>query len=163
MKIPDKLKRGDEVRIIAISRSLKLSWIKKDTIKIAERRIRDLGLIVTYGKHVNEIDKYDSSSIKSRINDLNEAFRDKRVKAIIAVIGGYSTIELLPHLNYNVVNKNPKIVLGYSDLTSILNAVCNKSNIITYYGPNFFDFGEKLNIEYTLDYFNKCLFEILLN
>ena len=79
--IPNKLKKGDEVRIIAPSRSMVI--LKEDCIKLATERLEALGLKVTFGKYVMEADPdYICSSVEHRVEDLNEAFRDTNVKAI---------------------------------------------------------------------------------
>lgn len=72
---PDKLKPGDEVRIVASAGSIFL--LNKEIKNIANQRFADLGLKLTFGRHVNEIDEFNSSSIKSRVEDLHEAFSDK--------------------------------------------------------------------------------------
>jgi len=156
--IPKKLKKGDEIRIIAPSRSLSLPWILNEIQNNAIQKLKKLGLKITFSKNVREIDEYDSSSIRSRVNDLHEAFKDSNVKAILTVIGGYNSIELLPYLNYKLIKKNPKILCGYSDITILLNGIYEKTKLITYYGPHFFDFGESKNFNYTQEYFKKCLF-----
>ena len=80
--IPPKLKVGDEIRIIAPSRSI--SILSKELIQEATTKLEDLGLKVTFAKHVKKSDDFDSSSIKSRINDLHEAFKDKNnVKVVV--------------------------------------------------------------------------------
>ena len=79
--IPNKLKSGDEVRVIAPSRSMKI--INAETHEIATKRLTDLGLKVTFGKNVDLCDDFTSSPIEARIEDLNEAFTDKNVKAIL--------------------------------------------------------------------------------
>ena len=86
--IPDKLKKGDEIRVIAPSRSLAI--ISEHTRKIANQRFEDLGLKLSFGQHVMQSDIFDSSSIESRLQDLHEAFQDKNIKAIFTVIGGYN-------------------------------------------------------------------------
>jgi len=86
--IPSKLKQGDVVRVIAPSRSLQL--IGEETKRIANERFDEMGLTLSFGKHVSETDDFASSSIESRIEDLHDAFSDKSVKAILTVIGGFN-------------------------------------------------------------------------
>ena len=104
---PPKLKRGDQVRIIAPARSLKI--ISRNTQDIANKTFSDLGLLITFGKHINESDEFSSSSIKSRIDDLHTAFTDKEVKAVISVIGGFNSNQLLRYINWDLIKKNPKV------------------------------------------------------
>ena len=153
---PEKLKTGDEVRIIAPARSLGI--ISDDLRKIADRRFRDLGLKVSFGKHVEEKDGFNSSGIESRIEDLHEAFADKNVKAIFTVIGGYNSNQLLNCIDWQLIKNNPKILCGYSDITVLNNAIYAKAGLINYYGPHYSTFGQEKHFEYTLDYCKKCLF-----
>ena len=153
---PDKLKSGDEVRIIAPSRSLAI--ITSESRKIADERFEKLGLKLSLGKHIEEMDDFASSSIESRIEDLHEAFRDKNVKAILTVIGGFNSNQILRYLDWNLIKENPKIFCGYSDITALNNAILAKTGLVTYSGPHYSTFGQKLYFDYTLDYFKKCLF-----
>jgi len=153
--IPSKLKRGDMVRIIAPSRSLNL--ISEETKQIANKRFEDMGLKLSFGKHVNETDDFVSSSIESRIEDLHEAFSDKNVKAILTVIGGFNCNQLFRYIDWELIRNNPKIFCGYSDITALNNAVYTKTGLVTYSGPHYSTFGQKLHFDYSLEYFKKCL------
>jgi muramoyltetrapeptide carboxypeptidase LdcA involved in peptidoglycan recycling len=126
--------------------------------EIADRRFRNLGLKVSFGKHVEEKNEFNSSSVESRIEDLHEAFADKNVKAIFTVIGGYNSNQLLKHIDWQLIKNNPKILCGYSDITVLNNAIYAKAGLINYYGPHYSTFGQEKYFEYTLDYCKKCLF-----
>jgi muramoyltetrapeptide carboxypeptidase LdcA involved in peptidoglycan recycling len=154
---PNKLKRGDEIRVIAPARSLSL--ITGETRKIAIECIRDMGFEVSFSRNCEEIDEFSSSSIKSRIEDLHEAFLDQNVKGILTVIGGYNSNQLLEFIDYDIIKNNPKILCGYSDITALSNAIYKMTGLITYIGPHFSTFGMKKGIEYTKEYFKKCLVE----
>jgi len=152
---PQKLKRGDEIRVIATSQSLTL--LSEETNNIANQRLAELGLKVTFGKHTLESDEFQSSSIESRIEDLHEAFSDKSVKGIFTVIGGYNANQLLRHIDWDIIRNNPKIFCGYSDVTVLNNAIYQKTGLVNYSGPHYSTFGQKLYFDYTLDYFKKCI------
>ena len=156
---PEKLKKGDEVRVVAPARSLKL--IGAETREIAEKRFADLGLKLTFGKHTLEenADMFFSDSIENRVEDVMEAFADKNVKAIFTVIGGFNSNQLLDYLDYDIIAKNPKIFCGFSDITAIANAIHEKGNMIVYYGPHFSSFGMLKGFEYTLENAVKMLME----
>lgn len=156
--IPTKIKTGDTLRIVCPSRSLAIPWISDAIKDEAKRKLEALDLKVTFGKHVMEINEVDSSSINSRVSDIHDAFKDKSVKIILTAIGGYNTNEILPYLNFKLIKNNPKILCGYSDITALQNAIFAKTGLVTYSGPHFFDFGEKKDFDYTLDYFKKCFF-----
>jgi len=155
--IPSKLKKGDEIRIVAPARSLGL--IEEECKSIAKQRLKEMGFKVTFGKHVEEKDEFISSSIKSRVEDLHDAFSDKNVKAILTVIGGFNSNQLLKYLDYNLIKKNPKIICGYSDITALNDAIYAKTGLVTYYGPHFSTFGMLKGFDYSLDYFRKCLMQ----
>lgn len=153
--IPSKLKRGDLIRVITPSRSLQL--INEETRQIANKRFEDMGFILSFGKHVNEMDDFASSSIESRIEDLHDAFADKSVRAILTVIGGFNSNQLFRAIDWNLIRNNPKIFCGYSDITALNNAMYAKTGLITYSGPHYSTFGQKLHFDYSLEYFQKCL------
>ncbi len=152
---PEKLKIGEEVRIIAPSRSMKI--LNEEIQNIANQRFLDLNLKLSFGKHIYESDDFNSSSIESRLDDLHLAFSDKNVKAIITVIGGFNSNQLLKYIDWELIKNNPKIFLGYSDITALNNAIFAKTGLVTYSGPHYSTFGQKLYFDHTLEYFQKCL------
>jgi len=155
--IPNKLKLGDEIRVIAPSTSL--SIMNEESKEIAIKTLEDMGFKITFSKNCGEIDEFSSSSIKSRIHDLHEAFLDKNVKAILTVIGGYNCNQLLDYIDYEIIKNNPKILCGYSDITALSNAIFSMTELTTYSGPHFSSFGMKKGLEYTKEYFKNCLME----
>jgi muramoyltetrapeptide carboxypeptidase LdcA involved in peptidoglycan recycling len=154
--IPDKLKKGDEVRVIAPSRSMAI--LSEHTKKIANQRFNELGLKVSFGKHVMDRDVFDSSSIQARLDDLHSAFQDKNIKAIFTVIGGYNVNQLLDSIDYQLIASNPKILCGYSDITAIQNAIYAKTGLVTYSGLHYSSLGMEQGMDWSFDYLKKCLF-----
>lgn len=155
MIIPEKLGKGDTVEIISPSRSL--SIISEENIKLSIKKLNKLGLDVIFSKHSREKDEFDSSSIGFRVDDIHNAFLNKDVKAILTSIGGFNSNQLLKHLDYNLIKSNPKILCGYSDITALQNAIYARTGLVTYSGPHFSTFGMSKGLEYTIDYFKKCL------
>lgn len=155
--IPAKLKPGDEIRIIAPSRSMKI--LSKEVIDVSKKRLEELGFKVSFGKNVMKVinDDFGCASILERIEDLHEAFKDKNVKAILTVIGGYNVNQMLDYIDYNLIKENPKILCGFSDITALSNAIYAKTGLVTYYGPHFSSFGMKYGFNYTMDYFKQML------
>lgn len=153
--LADRLKPGDQIRVVAPSRSMVI--IKEEQIKIATERLNKLGFIVTFGKNVEAHDDFFSSSIEERVEDLHDAFRDPNVKGVLAVIGGYNANQLLKYIDYDLIRANPKILCGYSDTTALNAAIYRKTGLISYSGPHFSSFGVKHGFEYTLDYFLKAV------
>lgn len=154
--IPSALKPGDEIRIIAPSKSMEV--ISKENRKIAENQLKVLGLKLTYGKHVLECDLFDSSSVQSRIEDLHDAFIDPQVKGIFTVLGGYNSNQLLSKIDYEMIHNNPKVFCGFSDITALQNAFLAQSQLVTYSGPHYSTFAMKHGLEYTLNSFKAVLF-----
>lgn len=153
--IPKKLIEGDEIRVIAPSRSM--SIINEEIINLAKNRIETFGLKVTFGRNVSKSigEDYKCASIEDRVQDLHDAFNDKNVKAILTVIGGYNVNQILDYIDYNLIKDNPKIICGFSDITALTNAIYAKTGMITYSGPHFSSFGMKKGFEYTEQYFKK--------
>jgi muramoyltetrapeptide carboxypeptidase LdcA involved in peptidoglycan recycling len=126
--------------------------------KAASARLEALGLVVSFGNHVNEIDEFTSTTVAHRVEDLHDAFGDPSVQLILSVIGGYNSNQLLSHLDYTLVKQNPKRLCGFSDITALGSALLAKAGLVTYSGPHFMSFSQALGFEYTLDYFKKCHF-----
>ncbi|MBK5463080.1 LD-carboxypeptidase [Peribacillus sp. TH16] len=155
---PSRLKAGDEIRIIAPSRSLAI--VKGEQRRLAEERLMELGFKVTYGNTALVHDDFFSNSIEDRIEDLHDAFRDPNVKGIFTAIGGYNANQLLRYIDYDLIKENPKVLMGYSDITAILLAIYKKTGLTTYPGPHFSTFGMKAGLEYTMEYFKKAVLQV---
>ena len=156
--IPQRLKKGDKVMIIAPSRSLKL--IGDDCRKIAEERLADLGLEIVFAPNTTDenFDMTMSADIKKRVDDIHTAFADKSVKAILTVIGGFNSNQLIKHLDYDLIKSNPKIFMGFSDITALHTAIYAKTGLVTYYGPHYSSLGMLKGNEYTLENMIHTLF-----
>lgn len=155
--IPERLRIGDEIRIVAPS--LSLSLLSKENIKLATEKIESLGLKVSFGKNVFETDEFGSSSIASRVVDLHETFADKNVKMILPVIGGFNCNQLLKYLDYDLIRNNPKLLGGYSDTTALQNGIYARAGLVTFQSPAFSMFSKQKNNDYSINYFKKCFFE----
>ena len=154
---PGKLKEGDEVRIIAPATGL--SFMSLENRRIAIRNLASLGLRVSFGRNAEKLDNnyLESTNILQRVDDIHEAFADKNVKAVMTVTGGYNSNQLLKYLDYKLIKRNPKIFIGYSDITALQWAIYTKTGLVTYYGPDFDTFGMKNGVDYIIDSFQKCL------
>ena len=149
--IPAKLVSGDEIRVVAPARGIKI--IGQDARKIARERFEAWGLKVTFGRHMTD-DNWDmmgSSSVDDRIADIHEAFADKNVKAIFTIIGGANSNQLLPYLDYDLIKDNPKVFCGFSDITALLNAIYAQTGLVTFSGPHFSSLGMLKGADYTLE------------
>lgn len=157
--LPQKLKKGDKVMVIAPSRGLKL--LGADCKSLAKERLNNLGLEVVFANNTTDenFDITGSTSIEKRVADIHQAFGDSSVKAVLTVIGGFNSNQLLKHIDYNLIQKNPKIFMGFSDITALHAAIYAKTGLITYYGPHFSSFGMLKGCEYTIESAVKTLFE----
>lgn len=156
--VPQKLQKGDKIMVIAPSRGLKL--IGQDCREIAIKRFNDMGLDVEFAPNTTDENwnMQGCGSVEQRVKDIMTAFKDKSVKAIFTVIGGFNSNQILAHLDYEVIKANPKIICGFSDITALLIAISARTGLQTYYGPHFSSIGMKKGCEYTLDYLQKMLF-----
>lgn len=150
-----KLEYRDEIRVIAPSRSL--SVIRENVFEEAVSYLKEKGFNVTFSKNSRKIDKFNSSDIYSRVSDLHEAFLDDNVKAVMTCIGGFNVNQILDKIDYSIIEKHPKILCGYSDITALLNAVYAKTGLVTYHGPHFSTFGFNVCRKYTSDSFFNCV------
>lgn len=155
--VPAKLEPGDEIRVIAPARGLRI--IGQDSRENAANRFAEMGLKVTFGKNTidENFDLMGSSSVEKRVEDLMEAFKDSNVKAIFTIIGGSNSNQLLPYLDYEVIRNNPKVFCGFSDITALLNAIYAKTGLVTFSGPHYSSMGIKKGYEYTLENLQKMI------
>src|SRR5690606_34296758 len=106
--VPEKLKEGDLVSVIAPSESFhpKFSVEMRAT---AKRNIEKLGLRLTFGDYIYEQYESKSATVENRLKDLHNAFENPEVKAILPVLGGTTSNQLLKHIDYDLIKRNPKI------------------------------------------------------
>ncbi|ROL57102.1 LD-carboxypeptidase [Bacteroidetes/Chlorobi group bacterium MS-B_bin-24] len=79
--------------------------------------------------------RYLSKDDKFRANEINKFFADPSIKAIVSARGGYGSIRILDLIDYEIIKQNPKIFIGFSDITVLLNAITEKTRLITFHGP----------------------------
>lgn len=133
--IPTKLKKGDTIGVIAPS-----NYIEKDDLEYINASIALMeasGFKVKFGKYVFENTLGYGTSPEKRAADINWAFKDDEVKAIMCVKGGEDSNTTLDYIDYEMIKNHPKIICGFSDNTSILNAIHEKTGLVTYHGPTF--------------------------
>jgi muramoyltetrapeptide carboxypeptidase LdcA involved in peptidoglycan recycling len=156
--VPRKLRPGDEIRVIAPSRSMAI-LTEESHHAASAARLAELGIRVTFGARVRELDDFGSSSVASRVADLHEAFLDPSVRGVLTVIGGFNANQLLRAIDWDLIAKHPKVFCGYSDITALQNAMLAKSNLVTYSGPHFSTLAMTKGLEYTLRGFARCAME----
>lgn len=133
--IPTKLKKGDTIGVIAPS-----NYIEKDDLEYINASIALMeasGFKVKFGKYVFEDTLGYGTSPEKRAADINWAFKADEVKAIMCVKGGEDSNTTLDYIDYEMIKEHSKIICGFSDNTSILNAIHEKTGLVTYHGPTF--------------------------
>ncbi|MBM4175255.1 MAG: LD-carboxypeptidase [Ignavibacteria bacterium] len=128
---PAKLNKGEVIGLITPASTPDLLTKIQDSIKYLE----GLGYRVKLGKNVGKQYGYLGGLDEERLSDIHDMFSDKNVKAIISIRGGYGTIRLLDKINFNLIRRNPKIFVGYSDITALQLAIYVKTGLITFSGP----------------------------
>ena len=154
--IPDKLKSGDEVRVVALARSA--SDIDERVLERAKVALESLGLKVTFSKNAFSRNQRGCPTDDEKVEDLQEAFMDENVRCILAAIGGFNSNQMLCKINWQIIKVNPKIFGGFSDITVLNHAILAKTGLVTYAMPNFYCFGLPPEANYSLEYFRRCLF-----
>jgi len=148
---PKRLKAGNTIGLIAPASNV---WQDED-IYFATDVLKSFGFKVKHSKNLFKRYGYLAGQDKERAADVNNMFADKSVDGIFCLRGGYGTPRMLPYINYDLIKSNPKALIGYSDITALLNAITARTGLMTFHGPiakqNFSD--------YTLDSFKKILFK----
>jgi muramoyltetrapeptide carboxypeptidase len=147
---PPRLKIGDTVGLISPA-----SIIEPQDIEDAQEALQKLGLQIKTGTHILDRYGYLAGKDIDRAQDINIMFADKSVQAIIAMRGGWGCNRILPLLNYPLISKNPKILMGYSDITSLLLAINARSQLITFHGA----VATSTWNQFTVDYLKRILFD----
>ena len=157
LTLTKKLKKGDTISIVAPSSGL--AYFAVHRIEIAKKVLEKMGFLVIIENNALKNIGYLSGLASERVADIHSAFSNKNVKAIFCTIGGNHSNQLLKYIDFDLVRNNPKIFVGYSDISVLHYAFLKKSGLQTYYGPclmtQFGEFPEPL--PYTYDYFKKVL------
>jgi len=114
------------------------SWLikKKKDFTTGVRSLEKLGFKVINKKPVTKL-----PSTRRKVAQIHAAFMNKKVEIIMAHRGGYSSMKLLPYLDFNLIRKNPKILAGFSDLSALLNVISERTNLITLHSPMVINFS----------------------
>jgi muramoyltetrapeptide carboxypeptidase len=148
---PKALQEGDTVGLISPSAAIYESL----PFQLANEALEAMGLKVKPSRFLKARYGHLAGTDKERASEINELFADDTVKAIIAIRGGSGCARILDLLDYNLIKKNPKIIVGYSDITALLLAIYSQTNLVTFHAPvasstwNSFSYG----------HFRRLLFE----
>ena len=148
---PNALRHGDTIGIITPSTEV----IDPDRLALATHTLKYFGLNPHLGKNVGKRAVTYADSVDARLDDLHELFDDRSVKAVFALRGGYGAGHLLDRIDYSLVRNNPKVFIGYSDITALHLAIYKHAGLVTFHGPVL----TSRFTDYTQNSFRKALFD----
>lgn len=135
MLVPNALKKGDTIGVIAPSNSIDVD--DRKFIESSSKLFENLGFKIKLGKFIASHSLGYCASPLEKVEDIHDMFTDSDVKAIFCVKGGENSNSVFDYLDYDLIRNNPKILCGFSDSTSITNVIASKSNLVTFNGPTF--------------------------
>ncbi len=147
---PARLQSGDAVGIISPATAVFL----QEDVDIVLDAMRGLGLVPRLGNHVRDRYGYLGGTDEDRAADINQFFADPEIKALIPIQGGWGCSRVLPYLDYEAIAQNPKIIVGFSDVTALLCGITAQTNLITFHGPHGLTSWRTIQT----DYFRRVLF-----
>lgn len=127
---PRRLSAGDTVALISPG-----SYAPDDAVQKAYLNLEGLGLKVKPGRHLRAQRGFTAGTDQQRLDDLHAAFADSDVKAVWCIRGGYGCTRLLPFIDYDLIRRNPKILIGYSDITALIQAIYIETGLVCFHGP----------------------------
>ncbi|MBC8346557.1 MAG: LD-carboxypeptidase [Candidatus Marinimicrobia bacterium] len=142
---PKQLQKGDRIGVVSPS-----YWLEGKGLEHAVDVFQTEGYEVQLGKSVLLKDGPFAGSPQQRANDINQMFSDPNIDAIICARGGYGANRVLPLLDYEAIKENPKIFMGYSDITAFLTSITQKTELVTFHGPMLSTFKNGL-VPYNMD------------
>ncbi len=127
---PPRLNPGDEIGLIAPA-----GPVAPTELSPGIDLLTAMGYGVCLSAHLYHRKEYLAGEDDTRLQDLHSMFRNDKVKAIFCARGGYGSLRLLSKIDYDLIRENPKVIIGYSDITALLLAVLNEAGIVTFHGP----------------------------
>jgi len=109
--------------------------IEPDDISLAREQLEAIGLKVVIGAHAYDRHGYFAGGDRDRADDLNRMFADDGIAGVVCYTGGWGSPRVLPYLDYNLIARKPKVLIGYSDITALLNAIHQRTGLVTFHGP----------------------------
>ncbi|MFZ0449441.1 MAG: LD-carboxypeptidase [Desulfatiglandaceae bacterium] len=135
---PPGLRKGDLVGLISPA-----GPVEEKELKGGLALLDSKGLRVRLGAHVFDRKGYLAGEDASRLDDFHGMFSDPEVRAVFCTRGGYGTLRLLDKIQYDLIRKNPKILVGFSDVTSLLMALLKRTGLVTFHGSMFRNTAER--------------------
>ena len=149
--IPQGLKEGDTVGVVSPSSAI----FETEPYEIAKENLEAMGLKVKFGEFVKGRYGHLAGTDEERAEELNEMFRDENIQAVMALRGGSGAARILDKLDYETIKNNPKIFIGYSDITALHLAIYEKTGLVTFHGP----LAVSTWNSFSFDYFKRLLFD----
>lgn len=146
---PKRLAAGDTVGIVLPAGAA----FDADDIGFAREQMEAIGFKVVVGAHATDKWGYFAGRDRDRASDINAMFADDSVAGIVCYTGGWGSPRVLPYLDYELIARKPKVVIGYSDITGLLNAITKRTGLVTFHGP----VGSSVFDTYTLENFRRVV------
>lgn len=127
---PKRLQAGDLIGLVTPG-----SFIPDQALEKAVKNLEGLGFRTALAPNIRAKMGYVAGTDQQRLDDLHGMFANPEIKAVWCARGGYGCTRLLPRINFNLIRQNPKVFIGYSDITALLNAVWQKTGLIGFHGP----------------------------
>jgi muramoyltetrapeptide carboxypeptidase len=128
---PSKLGPGSRIGLVAPAGPL----LERDDLTRAEELCRALGYVPVLGRNAYRRHGYLAGTDDERVADLNQALQDPAIDAVWCIRGGYGAIRLLDRVDYEAIARRPKAVIGFSDITALLNAITRRTGVVTFHAP----------------------------
>jgi muramoyltetrapeptide carboxypeptidase len=128
---PKRLAPGDTVGLVSPATAV----FEADEIALAKEQLEAIGFKVVVGQHAYDRWGYFAGRDRDRAADINAMFADDGVAGVICFTGGWGSPRVLPYLDYDLIARKPKVIIGYSDITALLNAIHQKTGLVTFHGP----------------------------
>lgn len=148
---PQKLRAGARIGVVNPA-----YWLEPERMQRGVGVLKDIGYDVVPGKSTGLKEHKCAGSPEERAKDIMRMFEDRSIEAIVCARGGYGGNRVLPLLDYDNIRRNPKIFVGYSDITGFLTSFAQKSGLISFHGPMLTTYG-KQTVQYNLDVFQQVL------
>ena len=146
---PRHLREGDTVGLVLPASMA----FEASRIDLARRQLEAIGFRVRVGRHAYDKHGYFAGLDEDRAADLMAMFLDDEVAGIVCYRGGWGSPRILPHLDYEAIQEHPKVLVGFSDVTALINAIHQRTGLVTFHGP-----GAASNFEpFTLDSFRRAV------
>lgn len=146
---PNKLEKGNKIAVTAPAGAI---WDPKEIFRF-EQQLHKRGFSVVLGETLKKKHGYLAGTDEQRASELISFFADPSIQGIIAMRGGWGCARLLDMLDYSIIQSNPKVLMGFSDITSLLNAICIKTGLVTFHGLT----GVNTWNEFSTDVFNRVV------